>query len=195
EILAHAPRDRHVRKVRLDAGGDDRLARARVEERADLVQVLALERAADAVDQVRERAGVVRIEREAAGGQRREAETVGLRAAQLVGREVDAGARDVLHLLLLVDADLRVADGAFGVGAGHAGVEAGVRRAIVGVAAGRGIRVARRSEDAGVALDLALGDREAAIERRADHALGVLGALLREAALAFRDVVDVGDDL
>src|SRR6266481_3973172 len=62
---------------------------------------------AAAADQVREVAGIRRVESQAAGVQGGEVEALGLRAAELVGGEVLASGRDVRLLVRLVRGDLR----------------------------------------------------------------------------------------
>src|SRR5262249_37223338 len=90
-------------------------------------------------------------------------------------------------LLGLVERDLGILLVALGIGVGHAIAEGLVGRRIVGIAARRGARVTRWSEDAGVALNLALDHCVGALEGGADHLLGELRARARELLLAVRD--------
>ena len=168
DVLFHLARDAEPREQAVQADRGGRVGSPGIEQRARLLGQGALQRTADAVHQSLEAAGVVRIERQAAGVQGREVEAVIVRATELFVRERAAGVRDLRLLLRLVEGDLGVLLVALGIGVGHAVAEGLVGRRIIRVAAGWGARVARWSEDPRVALDLALDHRVGALERP-DH--------------------------
>ena len=179
--VLHLAGDRDVREVRLEVKRGHRLGGSRVQRGADLIDERTLERTADAGDEVREVADVRRVEGEAPGVQRGEVQTLRLRAAELVRREVLARQGDVRLLVQLVRVDLcrlLVADRLRLI---HAGAERRVRGWVVGIAAaGLRHRVAGRAEHSLLALDLTVGDALCAFERGPDHPRREEGALARD---------------